>query len=382
MRITNRQTTEQADTKEISAEIDGFRLWYRLPKAYPFSRSGDPFLAIALLPAMLKGEAIEVDPSLPVSPKLLGNIPLIQEIHHAWNPVLKIIPVHAKTSPAEPLNTGSFSFFSGGVDSTYTFLKRRKEIGHVVFIHGFDFFPDRGPFETAVARNSSFVRGYGKTLIPVETNYFPFSYRYNLSRHLTQGSALASVALLLGFSRAYMPGSLAYSQLIPSGSHPLTDPLYSNECVETVHDGGEARRVDKVVKVAGDESALANLRVCFEDMNVNCGKCIKCLRTMAPLELLGARSAPFPPLPSRKTFRRMNWKKETMYLKENIELAVQKGGKDLGRTLSACLRKSERAQLLADMDKVLLGGFVKRARRKLGRASPGVRRITAELPGD
>ena len=32
------------------------------------------------------------------------------------------------------------SFFSGGVDSTYTFLKHQDEISHVVYIHGFDFY--------------------------------------------------------------------------------------------------------------------------------------------------------------------------------------------------------------------------------------------------
>ena len=36
------------------------------------------------------------------------------------------------------------SFFSGGVDSTYTFLKRRPEISHLVYIQGFDYFAGVG----------------------------------------------------------------------------------------------------------------------------------------------------------------------------------------------------------------------------------------------
>ena len=63
------------------------------------------------------------------------------------------------------------SFFSGGVDSMFTLLKRREEISHVVFIHGFDFIVDSGTFRTALARNGAFVRGFGKTLIPVGNEF-------------------------------------------------------------------------------------------------------------------------------------------------------------------------------------------------------------------
>ena len=382
MFIKNLGISEQEGTREVSADIDGFRLWYRLPKAYPFSRSGDPFLAIALLPAMLKGEALEIDPSLPVSPKLLGNTALLQEVHHAWNPLLKMIPIRAKTAPAVPINNGAFSFFSGGVDSMFTFLKRQNEISHVVFIHGFDFMLDPEPVQRAVSRNASFVNGFGKILMLVETNYFRFSYHHNLSRTLTQGSALGSVALLLGFPRVYVPTSLSYNEIIPSGSHPVTDPLWSNECVQIIHDSAEARRVDKVRRVADNESVLANLRVCFEDMNVNCGKCAKCLRTMISLELVGASAVPFPALPTPKALRRVNWGRETVYLKENVDLALQSGNKKLRRTLLACMRKIERLQLLKDMDRILLGGLLKRARRKISKANPEARRIKAAPPKD
>lgn len=64
MKITNWRVAQQPDTIEVSAEVDGFRLWYRLPKSYSISIAGDPFLAAALLPAMLKGKPLEIDPQL------------------------------------------------------------------------------------------------------------------------------------------------------------------------------------------------------------------------------------------------------------------------------------------------------------------------------
>jgi len=384
MRITGWETRERGETKETSAAIDDFRLWFRLPKSYPVSQAGDPFLAAALLPAMLKGEPLEVDASLAVSPRLLANTPRLQDIHHNWNPILKIISIEARRSPAQPVNTGAFSFFAGGVDAMYTFLKRCEEISHLVFIHGFDFSVDTDTFRTAVARNESFARGFGKTLIPVETNYYSFGYHHNLSRVLTQGGTLASVALLLGFPRAYVPASDHYSFLPPLGSHPLTDPLYSNEGTEIVHDGAEALRVDKVIKVAECAPALANLVVCVDDMNRNCGQCIKCLRTMVTLRSLGVTGALFPPFPSLRAVRGMKWSgvTEPRFIQQNIDLAVQKGDRDLERALRACLKKQERIQLFKDMDRVLLGGLVKRIAGKFRGAPSNSRRVATLPPRD
>jgi hypothetical protein len=382
MKIGNHEIKALADTVEVSADVDGFRLWYRVPKAYQVSRSGDPFLAAALLPAMLKGEKLEIDPGMPVSPRLLENVSQLQEIHHCWNPVLKIVPIQAMTLPAEPLNGGAFSFFSGGVDSMFTFLKRLNEISHAVFIQGFDFFLDNEAYKTAITRNTSFVEGCGKKLIPVETNHYQFGYRYNLSRNLTQGSALASVALLLGHPRVYLPAAYSYNQLLPLGSHPLTDPLYSNECVEIIHDGAEARRVDKVRKIIECEAALRSLTVCLEDMNVNCGKCSKCLRTMIPLELLNVSSAPFPPFAPVKEIRKMPIKGdiELIFFKENMDLAVQSENRELHDALNACMTRYEKVKILKEIDRVLLGGFIKRAYRKIKGELPDTRRIDTTPP--
>jgi hypothetical protein len=506
MQVTNWEIDEQGDTVEVSAEVDGFRLWYRLPRSYQVTRTGDPFLAAALLPAMIKGEPLELDPSLSASPQLLKNLSVLQEIHHCWNPTLKLIPIHAKTSSAEALNKGVLSFFSGGVDSTYTFLKHLGEISHLAFIQGFDFFAGRGgedsPFavadisdlaqiaykldvakdavsaflkrmlsgatlaslskyrksmldagaleetlamdlrkivvgqsiyqeqrfagvrlrpetrqlvenppgganlhklnrllledaypleiarkssliyETAIRRNAGFAQSFGKTLIPVATNHFPFGYRYNLSRNLSQGGALASIALLLGFPRVFVPSSYSYNQLFPLGSHPLTDPLWANEGMEIVHDGSEARRVDKIQKITDDIQALANLRVCFNDMNVNCGKCLKCLRTMIPLRLLHAGTGPFPPLPSNKVIKRTRIAGaiEESFFRDNLDLALQSEDSQLRNALRSCLRRHERMELVKDFDRVVLGGLVKRAYRKRGRATLMFDRIDTTPP--
>jgi hypothetical protein len=500
MLIKDLTIKEMSIFTEVSANVDDFCLWYRVPRPFPVSRAADPFVAAALLPAMYLGKELEIDPVLSISPRLLENLQVLQEIHHCWNPVLKMIPIHAKTSPAEALNKGTLSFFSGGVDSTYTFLKHLKEISHLVFIKGFDFYvggeeestftaadisdlaqiaykldiaadkasaflksmlsgstlmalsafresqsgagdfeqalaidlekiihghsiyhkkrfagiklrpetrqllahhPDKESllklnrllledvypleiarrntsiYETAITRNANFARIFAKVLISVATNHFVFGYRYNLSRNLSHGGALASVALLLQFPIVFVPSSYSYNQLFPLGSHPLTDPLWANEAMEIIHDGSEARRVDKVQKVAEDKYALANLRVCFNDMNVNCGKCLKCLRTMIPLKLLQAETGPFPPLPSSNIIKKMpiGGAIEKSFFQDNLDLAQQSGNAELRDALRACLRRHERSELLKNFDRVILGGLLKRIRRGLDKTPVGFQRI-------
>jgi hypothetical protein len=370
MLIRDWRLAEQADTLEVSAEIDGFRLRYRVPRSCRVSRSGDPFVAAAMFPAMLQGKTLEVDPDLPVSPTFLANYSRLQEIFHTWNPVLKQIPVSATTAPAQPVNQGTCSFFSGGLDATYTFLKHQEEIGHVIFIHGFDFFDEPEKYAMASERNGRFVGRYGASLIPIETNSSVLGHSYHLSGGLTQGSALGAIRLLLGFERTYVPAGVTYNDLVPLSTHPLTDPLWSNECMKAIHDGCEARRTDKVRRVAECDAALANLRVCTEDMNVNCGRCEKCLRTMIPLKLLGVDQGPFPPLPSPRTIRKGGARPdetEIFFFKENYDLAVQVGGaenRELHDALRARVRKAEVRRALADLDRALLAGTI---RRLLGR---------------
>jgi hypothetical protein len=378
MRIHSWEIKVQGDIQEISAIIDDFRLWFRVPKSIPVSHAGDPFLAAALLPAMAKGEKLEFDESLPVSPKLLRNCSVFQDIHHTWNPVLKIVPIDAATRAAGPLNDGAMSFFSGGVDSMFTFLKRRDELTHVVYIQGFDFRVDDVSYRTAFERNASFVRGFGKTVIPVGTNSNAFGYHHNLSILLTQGSALASIALLLAFPRSYVSSAYSYSQLVPLGSHPLTDPLWSTEGVEIIHEGAEARRVEKIIKIAENPSALANLLVCAHEVVHNCGKCEKCLRTMIPLQSLGVSTTAFPPFPSLSKIKKILISNdiEMIFFKENYDLATRTGDKALRAALKSCLRRHEWTRLFKDIDKVVLGGFLKRAYRRVRKDPPSVHRVS------
>ncbi len=93
MLITDWEARNLGASVEVSASMDGFRLWY-ISKSFAVSRGGDPFVAAALLPAMLKGEPLQVDPALPVSPKLLQNLGRLQKFITAES--------RSRSSPSRP----------------------------------------------------------------------------------------------------------------------------------------------------------------------------------------------------------------------------------------------------------------------------------------
>ena len=262
----------------------------------PLSTGLEPFLAAALVPAM-KANA-QLDLPGPVSARLLHATDQIQEIFHTWDTDLRPIQINAGVAPQEEHGThrGVACFFSGGVDAFYTILKHRTEIDALVHVHGFAIrLAERDVQADILPTLREAAAQLGKPLIEIETNI------YDATEGLAEwvwewGAALASVALLLAplFRKVYLPASYTYGQLIPDGSHPVLDPLWSSEAVEIVHDGCEARRLDKVNLLATSETALNHLRVCFtyrEAYNkglYNCGHCEKCLRTQISLYLAGA----------------------------------------------------------------------------------------------
>jgi hypothetical protein len=358
MLIGDWKLNQKDHKKEISAAIDGFNLWYRVPDKYKVSRNGEPFLAAALIPAMLKGESIDLHPSMPVSEDLLANLGRLQEVYHKWNRNLKIIKINASLTEPETLNDGMAAYFSGGVDSSYTRLKLEDIISHVLYISGFDFPCEDSIFEKMIERNKLISDKFGKEFVEIETNFYQFGYTYDLSRNLTQGSCLGSVALLLSFNSVYIPSSYSYDQLFPLGSHPITDPHWSNGSYDIIHDGCEATRTEKIKKLLADDTILNNLSVCLKDSMRNCGQCQKCIRTMISLKLLNAETTAFPVFPSLKEIskRKIDGQLEATFLRENIELADQVGNLDLKKALQRSMKRYEKTGLLKQLDKVFLGG--------------------------
>lgn len=320
MRVTDARLIRLGDSCQLEARVapesapaDPFLLWYRFPvdlMAAVDAGLADPFVAALLTPAMALGERLRVDGA--VSGPLMRSLPELQATYRDWNPGLSVVPV-VPSGVVEPsrllVRPGRVGlFFSLGVDSFYSLLKDHPggdgAIDDLIFVRGFDIAVDDpkvdGLFAES-ARNAGRVADHsGKTLVVASTNLRQFTDRFVGWGRTCHGAAMAGVALALGgrFSEVRIASTYDRGHLLPWGSHPGLDPLWSNGRVALVHDGCEATRLEKTRLVSGHPIALETLRVCWENPGsaYNCGRCQKCLLTAVELRRCGAlgRCRTFP----------------------------------------------------------------------------------------
>jgi hypothetical protein len=266
MIINEISVKRSAESQRVSARIDHLELWFRLPADIPVDpQDASPFLVAALVPAMLLGEDLEVGAGLHVSARLFHSLSAVQVIYRTWNPIFKPVRISADTRAIEANRDAVASFFSGGVDGTYTLLSHEAEINDLLLINGFDFTMDTATWSLMVERNTDLAVSLGKRLIPVETNYKYFTANFGLARLANYGSVLASVALLLRPRVVHLSAAETYRRMYPGGSHVVLDCLWSTEVTELRHTGLEADRAGKLAVIAKSPQALSSLWVCWKD---------------------------------------------------------------------------------------------------------------------
>jgi hypothetical protein len=321
-------------------------IWFRFSEG-PAAPTPDAFIPMALPCAMAQG--FELALVHEISPLLLTAVPTVQDIYRCWEPQkFRHIPVRAQAGVKAQGEPGREMgcFFSGGMDSFYSVLKHQRELGSLILVHGFDIKLDQEEFYASVAmRLRDAARELGKRLIEVRTNIRAFSDRH-VAWGMYHGAALATIGLLLGArcSKVQIPSTYTYANIIPRGSHPILDPLWSTEHVRFVHDGCEASRVQKATLLATSDVAMKNLRVCWRNPNgsYNCGKCEKCLRTMINLYLVDAlgRCTTFPDKLDLNAIARLSVESEVFrsLARENLRAAEARGDSPaLVEALEACL---------------------------------------------
>jgi hypothetical protein len=366
VRVCGVELHETSGTNELSADIDGFRLFYQVPAEFVPATVGDVFLSAALLVAMRVGESLEVE--APCSRRLIdaASGPL-QDVFTAWYPELSRVEVRADRADLPPPKLGVASFFSGGVDGSYTFLRHRAEITHLVSVQGIDVQVDNDELWAQIAdSNRAFAEALGVTMVIARTNIRRFAKPRGVGWSMLNGAGLASIAHVLGLPRCYVGATHTYGELFPWGSHPLSDGWWSGDTVEIVHDG-PCSRAEKVRFIAREPRILERLRVCWHDRGYNCGVCEKCVRTRVTLRLLGLSTPTLPPLEDVQEVRRHKvWNEsEESFFDDNLRLAEQVGDREMTRVLRSALRSYRIRKALGALDENVLGGVLRRLKSRL-----------------
>jgi len=276
------------------------------------SESADAFVPALLVPCLEKGEPLEIVP--PISSSLATRIPRIIDVLLALFPDFHRVEVCVRSREDAGIQTGNWvaTLFSGGVDSFYTSLKGLSSDTatdlrptHLLFMRGLEQRLDEsGGADATLAVIEEVAQAFGVRVICGQTNLrMLFGLNYELYYH---AAALIASGLVLsnGIRRLLVPSTYSYGQLIPWGSHPLLDELWSTESMGVIHHGAEARRVEKIAYiVAHHPEVLQHLRVCVKNQAgpANCGRCGKCARTMIALEIMGklAHARTFPAISRR-----------------------------------------------------------------------------------
>ena len=137
-------------------------------------------------------------------------------------------------------------------------------------------------------------------LVPIDTNLHQF-YRDEYKDNFLFLSIYACVlALQNAIRRYYISSACSYGQIKANGisfeNHDLASfcesffvPLIQTERTELIIDGCQYNRVEKTAKLADWDIAQKYLNVCnvYSEDSHNCGGCVKCLRTLLALEILG-----------------------------------------------------------------------------------------------
>ena len=352
---------------KVCADVGGDNVWFRTPFSGTAKACAEPFIAVALLEAMYTGQDIQVDSKFPVSRRFVESLADLQGVFHLWNRELKLINLEATIHTQWNESGRVGSFFSAGIDSSHTLCRHMDEITHLVLMDAFDDPGSEEEWQTYVRQQSVFAKKIGKQLIPVTTNVRQYAYEKRISWEFMHGCVLSTVGNLFGFDKVYVPSSYTYLDLFPWGSHPITDPMWSTESMRVIHDGAGQRRWEKVRTVMTNQQILDNIHVCWRQKVGNCGECPKCVRTMIALYLLNRRAKSIPDFNGLLHLKRLKAmdSHDAVFLEDAALAAKTVGDKSVHRKLARYLRQYRILLFIENMDKALLGGFMRKIYRRL-----------------
>ncbi|MBW2298553.1 MAG: hypothetical protein JRF32_13215 [Deltaproteobacteria bacterium] len=276
--------------------------------AESFSCNPHAFMVGCIIPAMHFGEErLKIDAD--ICPSLREGLDLVMALMHLWSngayTPLRIEAGTASLAPFQRIQRQAGLFLSGGFDSLAALRLNRLaypdshpgSIKDGYLVHGFDIggVIERGMkyhvFERAKSALADVAEDAGINLIPVYTNIRHLCDERDLWLDKFFGAVLAAVAhaFVPRSDMVYIGSSYDLPNIHPCGSHPLLDPEFSSYDLKIRHCNLHLSRVEKLKIVAGWDVAFQNFRVCLANVKdrLNCGKCEKCVRTMAGLVAIG-----------------------------------------------------------------------------------------------
>lgn len=332
---------------KLESPAGAFDLFFEVQCA-SVRHTATPFVALCVPLAMTRGWNIRCES--PISAQLMDSSQTAQDIIQFFRPQTHRIQLHTPVHEEASLRgRTAASYFSGGVDSFYTYLKHRERITRLIFGWGFDIKLEQESLASLVTQQiQQMAEELGTGLIRLKTNVREFTDPIIHWRDL-HGALLGGIATLLSndLDTVYIASSQHYGDLFPWGSHPMLDHHWSTEAVRVINDGCECKRHEKLALVVTNEVAMRHLRVCYVNRNdrYNCNRCEKCYRTKVALFALGAldRCQTFQPEIDLKHMSELRYGNNGNVMRANLEnyelLKQRRPDPEVMRALKLAMRR-------------------------------------------
>ncbi|QFU85006.1 hypothetical protein [Natronorubrum aibiense] len=288
---------------------ESFRTDYDVPiEDVPEGVLSIPVLAQVCPVAWANGADVYVDE---VDATFASALEAVKETLCSMHDFLEGGTLYAKrTTDAEPETGGeSGLLFTGGVDSTCSYVRHREESPTLISIRGWTITPDPADdddWDHLRSRVSSFATDHDLETAFVESNMLSFLAHPMLLAHYKRyvdGAWYSSVGHGLGLLGLCAP--MAYARGIEDlyvaathwegidlewGSRPDIDDHVrwaGTQCHHDAYDLTRQERLDRIADYVRNEDPTLELQTCNVRMDGNCGECEKCYRTAVGLRLAG-----------------------------------------------------------------------------------------------
>lgn len=287
------------------------RLWFRFPAAAApgITLRADPFVIATALHVAGRFGHVRIHGA--VSDGLLANLADFHGAFAAFRrrpaPSVRYTALQTAEAGLQASTRLGITAFSGGVDSCFTVFRHtslsalapKRPLGAALMMHGFDIPLDQPEvFARSAARSRRLTDDAGLELHLGATNLRTLPVPWEDSFSTAVAACLSFFQPTYGFG--LVPSFQDWNHIhFDHGSNPLTDPLLSSLSFAVVHDGTGFGRIDKLRALTTWPAALRDLRVCWQgaELDRNCCRCEKCLRTMLMLRVCGVRECEAFPEP-------------------------------------------------------------------------------------
>jgi hypothetical protein len=266
-------------------------------------------LPVAYLAAASRGRALEVNCQLSEAEWnafLFDFIPLVNDFYD-FAPVRVTRPaIHKTFVPPAAGAPHSALLFSGGVDSFYSLfkLKEAQRGPHYLVSINAGAYSNPEEWMAAFGNLDRIAASTGLPVVFIDTNFHGVFPKPHLSSHtirnISAASLLSGLVSTLFYSGSETFREMNYAVAKQTGVMSLIDPLLLHamhrQDISTVVYGSHVGRIEKTAHIRSSRIVQSHLDVCTStryqlsrgEGPLNCGECMKCLRTMFTLDALGA----------------------------------------------------------------------------------------------